>query len=252
MKIVTYNGAGKENWGAALSLNPDILLFQEAKPPPEDVKSQTEWQPTRNRGTAVYVKKGTISRPELKHDHEWLRGWLVGVEVEGGPHPFGSGRNLRIFSLHAPPQEVSGNSYAETVKRMLEVVASNRRDADLVLGGDFNLSIGERHGDETNHKGEPWKTKKDEKEIHSRLSDLGLMNCWQTANPGVPLAQTLRWVSNPIPAYHCDGIFVPASWKPALLSSSILNTEEWTGDGKEVPTRSDHNPVVATFSQSTE
>ena len=51
-----------------------------------------------------------------------------------------------------------------------------------------------------------------------RLRDeLGLMNCWKYLNPDVRLAQTLRWTSDRTVNYHCDGIFVPQSWRDRLL-----------------------------------
>ena len=40
--------------------------------------------------------------------------------------------------------------------------------------------------------------------------------------------------------YHCDGIFVPSAWVPALLSYEVLEDAAWC-------TLSDHNPVVADF-----
>jgi endonuclease/exonuclease/phosphatase family metal-dependent hydrolase len=75
-----------------------------------------------------------------------------------------------------------------------------------------------------------------------RLRDeFDLIPCWQTAHPGERLARTLRWMRrlDSLP-YHCDGIFVPSSWAPALQSCTVLENEEWS-------VISDHNPVVATF-----
>lgn len=77
--------------------------------------------------------------------------------------------------------------------------------------------------------------------IQARLADeFGLLNCWQVANPDQPLCQTLRWTGNRTIPYHCDGIFVPKTWKDRLESCLVLAGEEWNG-------LSDHNPVVAQF-----
>ncbi len=77
--------------------------------------------------------------------------------------------------------------------------------------------------------------------IQARLrDDFSLINCWETANPGVVPAQTLRWSRNPTVPYHCDGIFVPASWSPKLKSCEVLSGPLWDQ-------LSDHNPVVAEF-----
>jgi hypothetical protein len=56
----------------------------------------------------------------------------------------------------------------------------------------------------------------------------------------VPLAQTLRYVKDPVVPYHCDGLFGPASWRPALRSCAVAAGPEWEA-------LSDHNPVVATL-----
>jgi len=140
--------------------------------------------------------------------------------------------------LHAP------KPYTTSVEGMLDVVWANRGDADIILGGDFNLTIGERHHTERNDDGTRWTTNPDERAIQTRLRDqFGLVNCWQAANPGVPLAQTLRWSGEPVRSFHVDGIFVPSTW--GFPRCTVVSNEEWTGrnDGSRLP-RSDHNPVV--------
>jgi hypothetical protein len=140
---------------------------------------------------------------------------------------------------------------------MLDLIGQHRGDGDLIIGGDFNLTVGQRHHSERRDDGTPWLTAEAELAVQARLGEeFGLINCWQTANPGMPLAQTLRWSGEPRPpicpqcppvrSFHCDGIFVPASWGTPFCT--VINNEEWTGrnDGRRLP-RSDHNPVVATF-----
>jgi hypothetical protein len=51
---------------------------------------------------------------------------------------------------------------------------------------------------------------------------------------------------NPILSFHCDAIFVPASWGTTPVCT-VVNNEEWTGRNDGHRPRSDHNPVVATF-----
>jgi hypothetical protein len=78
--------------------------------------------------------------------------------------------------------------------------------------------------------------------IQARLADeFGVVNCWQSANPDLPLPQTLRWTGDRTIPYHCDGIFVPKSWRDRLRSCVVLDGDEWN-------LLSDHNPVLATFS----
>jgi hypothetical protein len=81
-----------------------------------------------------------------------------------------------------------------------------------VIGGDFNLSVSERHPSEER------KNKKCNLEIQSRLRDeLGLINCWQTMNPNTPLAQTLRWDDQSEPAL---------SLRRDLRPSSVVGTAD--------------------------
>jgi endonuclease/exonuclease/phosphatase family metal-dependent hydrolase len=85
-----------------------------------------------------------------------------------------------------------------------------------------------------------------EREILARLAgEFDLVSCWQTANPGRRLAQTLRWSADRSAPYHCDGIFVPAAWSGRLASCRVVTGSRWTA-------LSDHNPVVAQLTHSTE
>jgi endonuclease/exonuclease/phosphatase family metal-dependent hydrolase len=104
------------------------------------------------------------------------------------------------------------------------------------LGGDFNVAVALRQPDH------PLYNCPGERALLVRLRDeLGLLPCWQAAHPDETPARTLRWMRrlDSLP-YHCDGIFVPAGWIPALRSCEVLEDEAWHA-------LSDHNPVVATF-----
>ena len=78
-----------------------------------------------------------------------------------------------------------------------------------------------------------------ERELLDRMgAELDLLPAWQTANPGRRLAQTLRWVTNPVTPYHCDGVFIPRAWRTRLLSCRVVRGRRWDA-------LSDHSPVVA-------
>ena len=83
-----------------------------------------------------------------------------------------------------------------------------------------------------------------ERTILDRLAgEFALIRCWQAANPGRRLAQTLRWSGDRFAPYHCDGIFVPAAWSARLASCRVVTGSRWAR-------LSDHNPVVAEFGAS--
>lgn len=60
------------------------------------------------------------------------------------------------------------------------------------------------------------------------------------ANPNEDLPQTLRWSRNKTLPYHCDRIFVSASWYRYLDRCEVLDSPTWE-------LLSDHSPVVATL-----
>ena len=242
-KILTYNmlhnKRSTRNWSLILDkYDPDIVLAQESLAPEAyrrplldetDWHRQAVWSPVNSVwGSAVYLKAEVPRRLELPE----YRGWVVGVEISGVDWLPNTAIPLRIFSLHAPTGQ---GEYAAVVNSILDMIDTQRDGCDLVIGGDFNLSVSERHPSEER------KNKMCNLEIQARLRDeLGLINCWQTMHPDTPLAQTLRWDKDREPAFHCDGIFVPVSWTSRLVSCEVVSGDKWV-------VLSDHNPVVADF-----
>ena len=138
---------------------------------------------------------------------------------------------LRAFSVHAPVR----GSYHRAVNEILDMIAAHAGRGDLVIGGDFNVGIGERHASEDRT------TSAADRAIQRRLRDeFGLANCWQEANPGSAAGPDPPVVERPAVPYHCDGLFVPRSWLPHLRSCEVVSSPEWD-------VLSDHNPVVARF-----
>lgn len=137
---------------------------------------------------------------------------------------------MRLFSLHAP---TGHGDYHKVVGKLLDMLWACRAGCEIVTGGDFNHDVSQRHPSEI------LTTEKPILAIQERLcGEFGLINFWQTMHPNMPLAQTLRWDKDREPAFHCDGIFVPASWVSRLVSCEVLSGEKWVR-------LSDHNPVVA-------
>jgi len=243
MRIVTYNmqhdKKSTDNWSAILEATvPDILLAQESLRPDQCQRPLLEetWSekvvrvPVEGQhwGSSVYIK----SQPPRQLNLPEFRGWVVGVELENHPLAL-TGKRVRVFSLHAPTEK--NRKYHRIVGEILDMLRDHRDGFDVVIGGDFNLTVSQRH--ETEDR----KNKKVNLEIQARLREhFGLINCWQTKHPDTPLVQTLRWEKDPIPPYHCDGIFVPESWASRLTSCEVLTEDKWVG-------LSDHNPIVAEF-----
>jgi endonuclease/exonuclease/phosphatase family metal-dependent hydrolase len=240
--LATYNlrsgGTGRSHWAKILDVfRPDVFLVQETVAPEEhlppmlfpDVAGRAAWRKAGGRrwGSAVYIERGEPRPIELPDFH----GHVVGMEVIGAEWPDGSQGSLRVFSIHAPAR----GSYHRAVGQILDMIASHAGGDEVVIGGDFNIGIGERHASEDRT------TPAADLAIQRRLADeFGLVNCWQEANPERPLAQTLRWSNAPTIPYHCDGLFVPRSWLPKLRACEVISSPGWDA-------LSDHNPVVAWF-----
>lgn len=252
MKIATYNlrAGGKAghriHWQRLLdTVEPDIFLAQETLHPSEYLATdfyqqfaqQMHWQVVpvhRKWGSAVFVRQGQV-RP-LAPLVTAFEGWVAGVEVTETGWPLLAGRSLYVFSLHAPRGR---SSYVKQVNAILDCIQEQvPSDEDVIIGGDFNLTVGFRHPTESLGQNYP--------KLMGRLQrQFGLMNSWQMANPNQNLPQTLRWSKNKALPFHCDGIFIPARWYPWLESATVLSGENWDP-------LSDHNPVIATLAQPTQ
>ncbi len=243
LRVVAYNflSGGSSvrtgHWSRLRTrLAPDIVLAQECRAPQDSPGERFRagtadtllWAPAAPRrwGSAVLLRgrQGTaLTIPEFA-------GWVVGAELSGAS--WAPDRSLQLFSIHCP---VGARGYVRTLHEILDRIAPLRAGADLILGGDFNVVVGHRQP----HERIPMS--RGEREILDRLSgEFDLISCWQAANPGRPLAQTLRWSADRRAPYHCDGIFVPSAWGARLVSCRVVAGSRWAG-------LSDHNPVVAEF-----
>jgi endonuclease/exonuclease/phosphatase family metal-dependent hydrolase len=242
-RVVAYNflaGGSRKRTGhwtrVARALAADVILAQECRrpehfqaerfrPKSEDALHWTSVGESR-WGSAVYARSARLVPIALeRHD-----GWVVGGELQGAA--WSNGRTIRVFSVHGP---VGERGYIRTMHEILDQLAPFAEGADLLLGGDFNFVVGDRQPTEKRT------VSRAEREILDRLADqFELVSCWQAANPGRPLAQTLRWTGDRKEPYHCDGIFAPRSWQARLVSCRVVRGSRWYQ-------MSDHNPVVAEF-----
>jgi endonuclease/exonuclease/phosphatase family metal-dependent hydrolase len=243
MNLVTYNlrsgGTGRVHWSRIIEEHdPDIFLVQETAAPQEhlshpllaEASDRCAWKKVEGRrwGRAIYSRRGEIRSVELPDFH----GHVVGMNVAETEWPVGPGP-LRIFSVHAPVR----GTYQRAVNQILDMIADHAGGCDLVIGGDFNLCISASQPVENR------RTSVADLAIQRRLrKEFGLVNCWQEANVGLPLAQTLRWSNAPEIPYHCDGLFVPESWACHLRTCEVVSSPKWDR-------LSDHSPVVARFGQ---
>jgi len=246
LRMVAYNlGQGGRRDPAAWmrllrALAPSLLFVQETRNPvawleamPGSIPDSCLWEAVapRHWGTGLIVRGGRLTRLPVPQAYA---GRVVAAKVEGLTWPVAGGSPVVAASVHAPTAK--GSSYIKEVGYILDFAREIAGGLPLVLAGDFNVAVALRDPEH------PLYNSPGERALLARIRDeLNLVPCWQTAHPHETPARTLRWMRrmDSLP-YHCDGLFVPASWAPALQSCEVLEDEEWCA-------LSDHNPVVATF-----
>jgi exonuclease III len=232
VRIVTWNlmnGAGGPAWP---HLEADILLLQEATTAPADAGTVWAKVPDNRWGSAVVTTLGAARRILIPG----YEGWVIGADIDSEFGP------LAVFSVHAPSSTPAcpRRPYTEEVIMILGLVRNAvRPGVHLVIGGDFNFTLGERHASEA------MRTSAAERHALAAIADAGLVSCWTATHPDQPLPQTLRWSGDRAPGkttpYHCDGILVPKAWSE-WVECEILIAEPYMV--------SDHNPVSATLNWS--
>lgn len=231
LRLATYNflsgGSRKRDghWRVMRErIAPHILFAQECRTAGSQFKHKLHRDALARRwGTGVFSEDARLKRIVIDD----FDGWVVGGQLPR--RMWLTKRPVRAFSIHCPAGD---HGYIRTMHLILDRLSAIAEDADLVLAGDFNVVTGLREPNDV------IRMSRGERVLLERMRDeLKLLPCWQTANPGQPLAQTLRWTGNRAAPYHCDGIFIPETWRDRLRSCTIHSGPEWDA-------LSDHNPVV--------
>jgi endonuclease/exonuclease/phosphatase family metal-dependent hydrolase len=252
LRVATYNfcqgGADYDATHRVLqALQPDILFAQELLDPAEYQRrgrvtwqelgySVSHWRSVRAEGRKQWGSAVFTRQParEAVAVPEQLAGWVVGAVLEPPAFVQEGGRPLKAFSVHTPTK-VEANYYIWQAQEILEFLAEQVQDADLLVGGDFNVTISVRGEIE-----QPQQTPMELEIIEYMRRAVGLVNCWQVTNPNTLLPRTFhgRDTSNA----HIDGLFVSPRWWRYLKSCMIGSRERGWTEG-------DHYPVVAEFSE---
>ena len=234
MRIVSYNmdrGGGPAQWRWLTTEPFDLVLVQEAADPRPSDPARWRWRERIGWGTGVWCRSGEIGQAL---DVPTFSGEVVAVVVRLHALPAGPTELLAI-SFHNPLYHPAAPA---TILRLLENL-SPPSGIPIVLGGDFNVaSLGCRQ------PGEALATTRAERSMLAALREQwGLMPFWPTAHPGQPLPQTHRWSGNRSTPYHCDGVFIPASWAAEELSCTVIDQPEAPlfANGNYL---GDHHPVI--------
>lgn len=241
MKIATFNmrgGGSRWHWSRVITtFKADIVFAQETRTPSvlaaqgRDTHRlrDAHWEPAGHGkwGSAIWVRQGAFT-PRVCSGPTW---WAAGGELATDDGAF------LVCSVHVAPHK---SSYVSSANRFLDQLATISNGRPTILGGDWNLTVSERHQDDAR------KLSNGERVLQQRVRDeFGLVSVWSAMYPGAPLPQTLRWSNAPKTPYHCDGILVPAAWATRLREVRVVSTRAWRA-------LSDHAPVVAEIDMAKE
>lgn len=228
VKLLSWNlntNRGRAVLDAVMArVEPDVLLLQEsARPPGTEGACCGRVVPGYRWGSWVVARRGTIRTMRIAGYEGWVSGGMLAIDDA----------RVYVFSIHTPGSRpgLRRLSYVKESRRFVDaILARVPRSATLIIGGDFNFSIGERVD------GDPRPIRPSELAALRAFRDEGFSIAWRDMNRERPLAQTLRWMREPSTPYHCDGFLVRARGAP-VASCRVLDDPTLHG-------HSDHNPVL--------
>jgi exonuclease III len=156
MKLATYNilkgGSQRVHWVKLIEAHSvDLLLVQESYThdehlPPHlypEARSRSAWEMVEQNGwgSAVFSRSGSVKRISVAG----FSGWVVGAEIEGAYWQAGICDSILAFSIHTP---VSKGSYSKPVNRILDEISRIVGRREIIIGGDFNLTVSNWTGSE--------------------------------------------------------------------------------------------------------
>lgn len=203
---------------------PDVVLLQEsARPAGAGRIVKGALVPDSRWGSWVVARAVRAVRVPLPA----FDGWVAGARLTTDAGV------AYVFSVHTPGNRpgVRRGSYTRVSRSIVDaIVACVPARATLVIGGDFNIAMAEPVA------GEARPLASDERAALAAFRAHGFRLAWRDTNPGVPRAQTLRWMREPTTPYHCDGFLVRGR-RATIVSCQVI-------DDRALHARSDHNPVL--------
>src|SRR5947207_3496864 len=156
MNIATYNilkgGSQRVHWVRLIEdYGVDLLLVQESYahhehlPPPlyPNAGKQSAWEMAESNrwGSAVFSRSGSVKRLAVPS----FSGWVVGAKISGASWQARIADPLLTFSVHAPSR---GEAYWKQVNKLLDEIKTVAAGREVVIGGDFNLTVSYWRGPE--------------------------------------------------------------------------------------------------------
>jgi len=232
MKIATWNldywkrtpEQRQKGWAYLLdSINPDIALIQEIKPPQTDLSNDRflyhEIDGKRKWGNALYSRFPIIREIYTSKSYPGASG-LITAEIN-----VTNTLTLTVINLYGL---LDSEGYATTTMHHLlsdlTSILDHKGTRKIVLGGDFNVS-------KQFDKKYKWPA---HKLVFDRIEDFGLINCTQKFFSDH--VQTHVHNKSKFP-WQDDYLFISENIEDTLLACEVINTES-------IREFSDHLPVL--------
>lgn len=237
MRLGTWNcrGAFDRKAAAALAdLVPDVLVVPECHASPAVASDgwQYRYRHVATKGIGVLVREGW-GIEEVDPPGGLDRRWVLPLRIHPPDGECPSFLLLAVWTV----AEKGGLSYAAQFADVLETWAPSIRTEATVIAGDLNTSA-------------QGPSSSDHRRNVERAEQLGLESSYHRFH-GVDLGDeadmTLRWIGpgGRERRYHCDLVFVPQRWAPAVRSVEAGAWDTWV-----LSKRSDHAPVVVDVDES--
>lgn len=272
MRVMTWNvhGANKESqvWRLLLELKPDVALLQEVRGVPEQIQEEMailskvavyKTGGPQRFSTAVLADGKIIQEINLKSEYAWVnnelsffKGNFIACEVV-----LQNNERLNVVSVYSPAWPVDKDRLrgldvsAVRLKENPDVWATEiiwsalkntiANNESWIVGGDYNSSETfdkewqDEHGIRFGIRGSG------NKEILSRMSDLGFTECLRGYNNRI--IPTFKHSSGEI-AHQIDHLFVTNNVYSRLQICEAGDQSTVFGDSL-----SDHLPIIADFKE---
>ena len=137
-----------------------------------------------------------------------------------------------VVGVWTVPTSKGGNPYLTAARGIMERYAAVLERGEAVVAGDFNIS------GKTDQAG----LVAFKRMMRERFGLVSAYHAFHGIEIGEEREGTLWWRGKEDAHYHCDFVFVPATWR--VTAVEVGSFAEWGGN--EAVARSDHAPVVVT------
>lgn len=235
MRIVTWNcrSAFDKKASALFGLRPDLAVVPESGSQPDLAAAMRSGSPVGHawvgdipsKGLGVFRPGGALRMAQGPAEGGAVGRWSVACESEVAGSPIGL---LAVWTVPLKPSKGSG--YLAAATDILRRHTAWLKSRPTIIAGDFNAS----------GQSDP---RTMASFVRSMSEELGLVSAYHAFTGeavGEERAPTLWWRGKREAGFHCDFVFVPATWR--IHDVRVGGYDDWGAPA--LVHRSDHAPVI--------